>query len=87
MDLPSIYHEYSPRFNLAAYRGGAGLILLDAPGLYRNVKRFQGGLGFKADRLVYHSTPGLRVIKKKKSSTEKASTFAAGNSKCPEEML
>ena len=33
--------------------------------LYRNVKRFRGGLVFKARRLLYHSTPGLRVIKKK----------------------
>ena len=30
------------------------------------VKRFRGGLVFKAHRLVYHSTPGLRVVKKKK---------------------
>jgi len=29
-----------------------------------NVKRFRGGLVFKANRLVYHSTLGLRVIKK-----------------------
>ena len=28
--------------------------------------RFRGGLVFKADRLVYHSTLGSRVIKKKK---------------------
>ena len=32
----------------------------------RNVKRFRGGLVFKAHRLVYHSTLGLGVIKKKK---------------------
>jgi hypothetical protein len=30
------------------------------------VRRFQGGLVFKAHRLVYHSTLGSRVIKKKK---------------------
>ena len=29
------------------------------------MKRFRGGLVFKAHRLVYHSTLGLRVIKKK----------------------
>jgi len=29
------------------------------------VKRFRGGLVFKAQRLVYHLTLGLRVIKKK----------------------
>ena len=34
--------------------------------LYINVQRFRGGLVFKAHRLVYHSTLGLRVIKKKK---------------------
>ena len=30
----------------------------------KGVVRFQGGLVFKADRLLYHSTLGLRVIKK-----------------------
>jgi len=30
------------------------------------VKRSRGGLVFKAHRLLYHSTLGLRVIKKKK---------------------
>ena len=35
--------------------------------LSRNVERFQGGLVFKAHRLVYHSTLGSRVVKKKKS--------------------
>ena len=34
--------------------------------LSRNVKRFRGGLVCKAHRLLYHSTLGLRVIKKKK---------------------
>jgi len=33
------------------------------------VKRFRGGLVFKAHRLVYHSTLGLRVIKKKMKGT------------------
>jgi len=28
--------------------------------------RFRGGLVFKADRLVYHSTLGLRVIKQRR---------------------
>ena len=32
--------------------------------LHRNVQRFRGGLVFKAHRLLYHSTLGLRVIKK-----------------------
>ena len=35
--------------------------------LSRNVQRFRVGLVFKAHRLLYHSTLGLRVIKKKKS--------------------
>jgi len=34
--------------------------------LHRNVQRFRGGLVFKAHRLLYHSTLGLRGIKKKK---------------------
>ena len=34
--------------------------------LRRNVKRFQGGLVFKAHVLTYHPTLGLRVIKQKK---------------------
>ena len=36
--------------------------------LRRNVKRFRGGLVLKAHRLVYHSTLGLSVIKKKTKS-------------------
>ena len=31
-----------------------------------NVKRFRGGLVFKAHRLLYHSTLGLRVIKQRR---------------------
>ena len=34
--------------------------------LCRNVKRFRGGLVFKAHRLWYHPTLGSRIIKKKK---------------------
>ena len=34
--------------------------------LRRNVKRFRGGLVFKANRLLYHATLGSTVIKKKK---------------------
>ena len=30
------------------------------------MQRFRGGLAFKAPRLLFHSTLGLRVIKKKK---------------------
>jgi len=32
------------------------------------VQRFRGGLVVKAHRLVYHSTLGVRVIKKKKKT-------------------
>jgi len=32
--------------------------------------RFRGGLVFKAHRLLYHSTLGLRVIKKKKKTCQ-----------------
>jgi len=35
--------------------------------LYIKVKRFRGGLVFKAHRLVYHSTLGLIVKKKKRT--------------------
>ena len=34
--------------------------------LYRNVQRFRGWLVFEAHRLLYHSTLGLRVIKKRR---------------------
>ena len=37
--------------------------------LYGNVQRFQGGLVFKAHRLLCHSTQGLRVIKNKERGT------------------
>ena len=33
-----------------------------------NVERFRGGLVFKAHRLLYHSTPGSRVKKKKRKA-------------------
>ena len=35
--------------------------------LRRNVKRFRGGFAFQAHTLLYHSTLGSRVIKKKKN--------------------
>jgi len=37
-------------------------------------KRFRGGLVFKAHRRLYHSTPGSRVIKKKKRRNAKGRT-------------
>jgi len=38
--------------------------------LHRNVNRFRGGLVFKAYRLVYHPTLGLRVMQKKRKDGE-----------------
>jgi len=38
----------------------------------RNVKRFRGGLVFEAHRLLYHSTLGLRAIKKRKKYDQAA---------------
>ena len=35
----------------------------------RNVKRFRGGLVFKAHRLLHHSTLGLRVINNKEEKS------------------
>jgi len=37
--------------------------------LGKNVKRFRGGLVLKANRLLYHSTLGLGVTKKKKKDS------------------
>jgi len=47
-----------------------------------NVQRFQGGLVFKAHRLLYHSTLGLRVIKKKRR-TLNPTRFAMTDDDCP----
>ena len=44
--------------------GDSGYAGSGAELLRRNVKRFRGGLVFKDHRLVYHSSLGLRVIKK-----------------------
>ena len=47
--------------------------------LYRHVRRFRGRLVFKAHKLLYHSTLGLRVIKKKKEDL-RGFDFAASTS-------
>ena len=44
--------------------------------LRRNVKRFRGGLVYKARRLVYQSTLGSRVIKKKEKKRSVDATEA-----------
>jgi len=41
--------------------------------LHIYVQWFQGGLVFKAYRLLYHSTLGLRVTKKKKKNLQDGS--------------
>ena len=46
--------------------------------LGRNVKRFRRGLVFKAHRLLYHSTLGWRVIKKKKTRATRPSDVRRG---------
>ena len=43
------------------------------------MKRFRGGLVFKADRLLYHSTLGLRVIKKRGPAVRLFATPAGGS--------
>ena len=52
--------------------------LLD-PELRRNVKRFRGGLVFKAHRLVYDSTLGSRCIKKKKQKKASIQSYLLEN--------
>jgi len=47
---------------------------------FQSTERFRGGLVFKAQRLVYHSTLGFRVIKKKKNSQLSRTRFAPGMS-------
>ena len=41
------------------------------------MKRLQGGLVFKAHRLLHHSTQGLRVIEKKKKKKKNDTLCAA----------
>jgi hypothetical protein len=47
---------------LAVHASGGAV---DGVGFTRKAGRFRGGLVFKAQRLLFHSTPGSRVIKKK----------------------
>jgi len=53
---------------------------------HRNVQRFRGGLVFKAHRLVYHSTLGLRVIKKKKKGTWMRQALRTARTKSEREL-
>ena len=46
--------------------------------LYRNMQRFRGGLVFKTHRLVYYSTLGRRVIKKKREAEWRVQTRRRG---------
>jgi len=49
--------------------------------------RFRGGLVFKAHRLVYHSTLGLRVIKKKEEEDAREGVEARWSSRLPHLLL
>jgi len=49
---------------------GQSKMVWDRGGVLGDVQQFRGGLVFKAHRRVYHSTLGLRVIKKKKKLEE-----------------
>ena len=49
--------------------------------LRRNVKRFRGGLVFKAHRLLYHSSLGLSVIHKKNNIPQEGLEVAGADPK------
>ena len=51
--------------------------------LDRNVKRFAGGLVLKAHTLLYHSTLGFRVMKKRKKEIHTLSRRVDGSVKTP----
>ena len=51
---------------LAAEMVSSAQDLQDHHVVLRDVQWFRGGLVFKAHRLLYHSTLGLRVIKKRR---------------------
>ena len=61
---------------LSLWKGSPGkFVFTSSGGVYaeqvtacRNVQRFRGGLVFKAHGLLYHSTLGLRVIKREERS-------------------
>ena len=78
MGLPSFNKEVKEERRVRV-PGDVGLTVRRWPGegdgLRRNVNRFRGGLVCKARRLVYHSTLGLRVIKKKKVTGDVGLTF------------
>ena len=72
-----------------ALRGAPGTVGLSIEEqlLHRNVKRFRGGLVFKAHRWLYHSTLGSIVIKKKKRSlAATASNASVSNASMPFEV-
>jgi len=56
-----------PEITTFRKKRGLQIVLVRASSGVRNVKRFRGGLVFKAHRLLYHSILGSRVIKKKKN--------------------
>ena len=50
--------------------------------LSRNAERFQGGLVFKAHRLLYHSTVGLREIKRRERGGIPGARPGTGSGTC-----
>ena len=69
-----MYHRSPDSGNLQCSARGVKMAIC------RNVKRFRGGLVFKAHRLVYHSTLGLRVIKKRKNLRSRRGSVAGSRS-------
>ena len=53
----------------------------------RNVKRFRGGLVFKAHRRLYHSTLDLRVIKQRRRSYRRTRRSSGGACLLPASSL
>ena len=52
-------------------------------GLFRTcIERFRGGLVFKANSLLYHSTLGMTVIKKKKKNPHREDLFYKRDNFC-----
>jgi len=51
--------------------------VLPGPYLAKKIKKFREGLVFKAHRLLYHSTPGSKVMKKKEKRARPSLLFPA----------
>jgi len=64
---------YTVWYTICPFQGGATLVIAR-----QGTQRFRGGLVLKAHILLYHSTLGLRVIKKKKNSTHQGADIKVG---------